>query len=84
MIVGIYNIFNLNERRCSIQKFMVKTIYLPSTKSRNPLGFLAKIDNATRVMSANEGSPPGPVSRSASKSKWEYANNPEMKKQSPF
>jgi len=52
------------------------TVRLPSTKRRNPRGFLARIDKATRVMSANEGSPLGPVSRSASKSRWEYEKRP--------
>jgi len=43
--------------------------HLPSTNRRNPRGFLAKMDRATRVMSASEGSPLGPMSRSASKSR---------------
>lgn len=50
--------------------------YLPSTNRKNPFPFFCKMVNAARVMSANDGSPLGPGSRSASKSIWEYANNP--------
>lgn len=48
---------------------IIYAAYLPSTNRTNPRGFLARMDSATRVISANEGSPLGLVSRSASKSR---------------